>query len=675
MKTLIITTMVELNIFNRNPSSDRMVQYQRIGTRLYILLVLISLAILTIHSSLTTVTRRETILNPTDSRYIQLAQVYPNSLTCPCTSISTQYSHFMTIQPYYHQVCSSDFVSSLWIRYTTYPFVSGVHFSVPDYITLAASQFKLLAQLCQQAHRTVDDALQVFSVTDFIGSQVTPPEFFQSQANSIIEDWKSNTINRYLRMLQLFRAVVAGNQLTDGRLNIAWDINGYTGDIQFTVKKYFNCSCSFSKTCRLPMSIYSWSGSDNEMPDELVHIPHFYSDCVGIEGLLASTLECYYNISCMMAIHPHLYGSLIIPFNFTALNTNLSSANESIESIVNQLMVSRWIPDISFTSYYQACAPSACTFEYNGRNNLLLVITLVISVFGGLSLGFKLLIMLILRLIEKFGNDFSIHAVLQFTKNLFVWRYEKQLISRLHVILVIVLLSILSSLAAFSPRSITVEIRKPSLTVYQDLTRSFPTSLSCSCSEISIQYQSFLNVVPHFHQVCSSQFVTDKWIAYLYGNETLNSRFASSTSRLLAAFCRLSEANMYDALAQLNTSNIINTDLLSPSLFDKRIRSNIDAFLSTTSNLFLSALALIRETTAANMLISALSTNWVFIPSPYFMANPSTYTVPVGYGDCNCALSSKCVPVIRRHAGRLLSTWSSLSINIRMFLWSAMCWF
>ncbi|CAF4318632.1 unnamed protein product [Adineta steineri] len=152
-------------------------------------------------------------------------------------------------------------------------------------------------------------------------------------------------------------------------------------------------------------------------------------------------------------------------FNFSALNPDLNPSNETMENIVNRLMVDIWSSNISFALYYNQCAPLSCTVQYEDRDNLFLIITSIVGIFGGLSLGLKLVITIILQSIDKILiNGFTHFNLLQSIKSIFSCTTEHQLIHRLHFILVVVTLSIIYIFSAFSSRSITIEIVIPSIT-------------------------------------------------------------------------------------------------------------------------------------------------------------------------------------------------------------------
>ncbi len=82
--------------------------------------------------------------------------------------------------------------------------------------------------------------------------------------------------------------------------------------------------------------------------------------------------------------------------------------------------------------------------------------------------------------------------------------------------------------------------------------------------------------MPRFHQVCSSEFVSDDWITYLYSDGNIIYYFtptnfqysAYGQFQLLASFCKLSQETVTDAILQLTKSDFINIQLLSTSQLD-----------------------------------------------------------------------------------------------------------
>ena len=56
----------------------------------------------------------------------------------------------------------------------------------------------------------------------------------------------------------------------------------------------------------------------------------------------------------------------------------------------------------------------------------------------------------------------------------------------------------------------------PSWTTYQQLQKKHPNTLNCLCSSMNILYQHFLLVETSLHQICHSDFLSERWISALH---------------------------------------------------------------------------------------------------------------------------------------------------------------
>ncbi|CAF1033314.1 unnamed protein product [Rotaria sordida] len=578
--------------------------------------------------------QQKTIHQPSEFQFKELDKIYSSNLYCPCSTVSMNYSTFMTIEPYFHQVCSSDLISDAWINYLSGSSLMNDFLPIFNYETSGVFHFQLLSMLCQHAQQTVNISIKTFLQTQFLSSQVISQNQFEAKINSSINDWKSRTIEQFLQTIKIFQVVSHGNQLMSEQFRyFVNNIDSNYTKIYLDVQEYFNCSCTLSSSCLIPM------------------VPNFFLGCSQIEGLMKSTLECFYNLSCMIEIDRDLIFSLGSSFNFSNLNENLNPPNETIESILNKLMIDSWTWNISFSSYYNTGSPSSCTYEYISRNDLFFIITTILGIFGGLSLGLKLLTLIILRFIEKIINNNSFNEFITMIKNLFVCNTEQRLINRLHFVSLLLILSLIFIFSAFKSKSVTVQIKKPSLSNYKNLLKDHSYSLQCSCSQISFPYETFLNIEPHFHDLCSSQFISNEWINYIYGEGHLSRRFSFNDYRysapgqfiLLSSLCKLSQDKVNHTISHLLTSYFINSQLLSENLLIEQIKIILNQLQSTTSNSFLNILNLIREIIGSNMMMSAWSTNWEYVSQIESTSTSSiARTAPLSYSECNCGLSFKC---------------------------------
>ncbi|CAF4168289.1 unnamed protein product [Adineta steineri] len=352
----------------------------------------------------------------------------------------------------------------------------------------------------------------------------------------------------------------------------------------------------------------------------------------------------------MLVIDQYSQVPLGSSFNFSALNPKLSLPNETIETIVNRLMIDSWSSNISFSSYYQTCAPLSCTIEYIGKNNILDVVASLIGIFGGLSVGLKLFFILILRSSEKIRNNLSFIAMKTVIKNLFTCYNQQQMITRLQIFFLTISLYCIFLYSTYTTQLITVEINKPTYSTYESLSLNYSQSLQCFCSDISIPYKSFLTIKPRFHDLCSSQFVSQDWINYLYGQGNLVYRYSFTDFRasavgqfqLLTSLCEISQETINTSLVQLLTSDYNDRQLLSEQRLDQLIQTQINQFQLVTPNSLLNNFNLIRETLGANMIISVWSVNWLIATESIINSGWTAHTKPIVYGKCNCGSSWTC---------------------------------
>lgn len=105
----LVVSMTKLNNFPRHdfPSNTTPQEAKRLGqfsTRLYFVLLIISLSFLVIYTVVRPQNFTETIEKPSFIIYNQLYQIYKNELKCPCSRATSQYINFVTIESIFHQV-------------------------------------------------------------------------------------------------------------------------------------------------------------------------------------------------------------------------------------------------------------------------------------------------------------------------------------------------------------------------------------------------------------------------------------------------------------------------------------------------------------------------------------------------------------------------------------------
>ncbi|CAF3444333.1 unnamed protein product [Rotaria socialis] len=84
------------------------------------------------------------------------------------------------------------------------------------------------------------------------------------------------------------------------------------------------------------------------------------------------------------------------------------SPTTSISVIVGELFIEIWINQSSYESYYAACEPQYCRYEYTRRNDLLYLLTSLHGVNGGLTVGLRFFVWNAVMIFEKIKHRIGI---------------------------------------------------------------------------------------------------------------------------------------------------------------------------------------------------------------------------------------------------------------------------
>jgi hypothetical protein len=251
--------------------------------------------------------------------------MYPTSLTCPCSSISIPNNEFMTIEPFYHEMCSSYFISEEWfewLRENSYTPDNNL-----DFRDIAKFHFRMIASLWQSAEETISDALQLFLQEEFISGDVISKELFESQINQSIQDWQRTTKENFLRTFQLIQF-----QLLYQTSNSTRRIN----HLEFYDSYGNKCMYWISPYCYSLIGIYFINIT------LLFNVPSFITRCSKFESMLVSTWKCFYSKQCLDTINSTFLKSHLLtkPMKkYQILNSSLNKPNETIDSIINRLFI------------------------------------------------------------------------------------------------------------------------------------------------------------------------------------------------------------------------------------------------------------------------------------------------------------------------------------------------
>ncbi|CAF4063791.1 unnamed protein product [Rotaria sp. Silwood1] len=347
--------------------------------------------------SLVQVTKSVNVKTPTLNKYSHLYSQHSKTLTCPCTTISVTYEKFLRIQYVFHEVCSSIFVTNVWINYIDGR-SSNTILAIDDFRWTGPNTFRALSGFCELINKTISENLIRFYSTQYVSATITSTQLFQSTAQYFFEQFISSTTQDLLLSLQVIRDTVQADSL--------WSVAG----IQYRLQKYNNsrnlslnvrslsgCSCDDSAKCIRQSSIYRYSDQTR-----LFSVQGQYVGCFVTEALLQSSLQCFYNQTCINELRTYLtYNSSLI---VTALNASLLNRffeNSTIQELVDKLMIEQWNLSTTFESYYNACQPRQCTYTYAARNDIIYIVTILFGLAGGLVTVLKFIVPRLVKLVRN----------------------------------------------------------------------------------------------------------------------------------------------------------------------------------------------------------------------------------------------------------------------------------
>jgi hypothetical protein len=349
-----------------------------------------------------------TIQSPSLTTFIELDNQYPLTLNCPCNQTISEYHQFIFhLKPQYNEICSSDFISPRWIDVQLIKSPNRLLYT-NDIQYQSPIHFQLLSTLCHVANQTVDDHLQSFYQTKFITNQVLKPSSFQTRIDSIIDQFKRTLPESYQRTIQVMTANSEINQFIvplnsmfkyshpDYRLTPVLHVYDYKVQCGSSPRDFCTCIPLSSNECVLQTIIVDRTRTEI--------IPGMIQTVFPLRSVLLSTLQCFYNETCLSKIKS-LIDSTVSSTNFSTLRLSLLSGNETqydrIEMLANQLFIQSWTNQSSYESYFNQCHPLTCQYSYESRFSPIYVIMTIAGLSAGLSILLQLLLPFLIKVLFK----------------------------------------------------------------------------------------------------------------------------------------------------------------------------------------------------------------------------------------------------------------------------------
>ncbi|CAF4020073.1 unnamed protein product [Adineta steineri] len=177
--------------------------------------------------------------------------------------------------------------------------------------------------------------------------------------------------------------------------------------------------------------------------------------------------------------------------------------------------------------------------------------------------------------------------------------------------------------SSLTPITKTIVVEQPSLSDYTQLEEKYSNTLLCACTSVSNEYNKFIvSFTPTFNQVCSGDFVSDKWLNYVNYRLFLEKQYhyvfdfrhsAYGFFTMLRTLCLLAKQTIDDQLISFYSTILLTENTISEDIFLANINAIRDQFIATSANDFIITLdSVLLMGFVNNKVQNRLDTNWIY---------------------------------------------------------------
>jgi hypothetical protein len=344
-----------------------------------------------LYNSFSEETITKTVPQPTEAIYADLYASHSTTLQCPCTTIVVLRASFVQFNAQLHQVCSSSFIEDSWIK-NIFGDGNWTNLATNQFLSRGAVYFIVQQSLCEMGQRVIESVIREFFRGTLFRAKIIPKQQLLSQMSVIADSMISWSTNDFVSLLRDARGGLQINQL----MHVFSSNWIYSPRDNRNLPNYriptspvphgSNCSCAISPSCTAPVFVGDQS------------VPGFVLGCYSIESLLRSTLTCLYNGTCIQLIN---FGNLSSVSPLDPALPSRYSINSTVDDMSFGAFVEEWSLNISYSAFFSTCNPAVCTYSMSQRKDILQVITILLGVYGGLTLILRTLIPRLMFSLQK----------------------------------------------------------------------------------------------------------------------------------------------------------------------------------------------------------------------------------------------------------------------------------
>lgn len=387
-----------MNIFTTHTADEHEQKNGKISTKLYFIILLISLIIFCAYLSAEEQSKTIIVSNPRRIQFELLKNQSVNDLQCSCSKVAIKHSEFISFDARFHQICSSVFTTNLWYNGYEIWNISAPCVST-SFANLASFYFSFLSTFCQSANNAIINSLTEFYAMEYVTTDVVLENQFNNEIQFFIELFKKRTENSFKGHWSLIQSVTVNNQLANvRRSNVVFytDVIANASQLYSQLVQRNNCTCGTNSMCHGNAVFCNYGKTE--------YLVGLYTSCYMVASLLISTTECFFNEQCIDVIKSFIVTSTELYRQLRILNVSATSqykTNETIGNLVDNLFIENWNELYSYDKYYNQCKPSFCSYTMQVKPGYIYIITRLIGVYGGLTIVIRLLVGNMVNLIRR----------------------------------------------------------------------------------------------------------------------------------------------------------------------------------------------------------------------------------------------------------------------------------
>ena len=398
-------SIIFFNLFDDESENNERSQHERVSTWIYVILLILCMTATAIYTSLISYSSTMVIQITSFDQYKELNALGLDSFQCPCSEVSVPYKEFISIETSLHQVCNSDLIGDPWLDALFDTGLWGVYDRL-DIRIRGAAYFVLLSALCEVSKTTTANALDQFLNEALVSTYLLPESEFSSQVMTLVDAFEISTPTRFATVLRILSRIVHGSTfISTYMLNWEWLPPVHNTQHRLLTRPMtFNdgCSCGTRNDCFQEAGIFHAVYDVAE-----ILIPGFNIGCSSVDTLWHSTLECYYQQSCIQELIQKAKDTMLqinMSVEISAMDPNLLQRfriDTPIQELAEALFIETFHRNISYEKFYNKCAPFQCSYKKQKHHDTLYIFTMLLSIYGGITAILRFLVPQIVSLTFK----------------------------------------------------------------------------------------------------------------------------------------------------------------------------------------------------------------------------------------------------------------------------------